>query len=152
MQSDSVNQEMVWQVVGYADRSGNYIYNSKLARKRAQAVAEYLVNKGVNEDQLAIISLGTSNPPNDERSIENNRNERRVEIHAYQAEITALLEQHNMQIKQSRHSAIKPIKATTNEAVISETNVVETAKPEVLTPTVKFEKQTIQSLTTAMEL
>jgi len=152
MQSDSGNQGAVWQVVGYADRSGNYIYNSKLARKRAQAVAEYLVDKGVNENQLAIISLGTSNPPNDERSIENNRNERRVEIHAYQAEITALLEQHNKQLQQSRQSVVKRIKATTKETLSNETSLVETAKPETLIPTVKFEKQTIHSLTTAMEL
>ena len=147
MKSQSTDPDLIWQVVGYADRSGNYIYNSKLAKKRAQAVAKYLVNKGVNEDQLAVLSLGTSNPPNEERSLENNRNERRVEIHEYQAEVTALLEQYNKDLKQSQKGFVKPVEQFASEAII-----VEVDQGDALIPTVSFKGKDVDSLTTAMEL
>ncbi|MCP4322616.1 MAG: OmpA family protein [Alteromonadales bacterium] len=147
MQDERIDNSMVWQVVGYADRSGNYIYNSKLARKRAQAVAKYLVNKGVNEEQLAVISLGTSSPLNEERSIENNRNERRVEIHAYQAEVTALLEQYNKQVEASQKMVLKPDAEITQEQL-----VVESTNTQEQAPTVNFQLKKALSLTTAMEL
>ena len=46
MQDESIEDSKTWQVVGYADLTGNDIYNDKLAHKRAQSVTEYLVNKG----------------------------------------------------------------------------------------------------------
>lgn len=100
MQDEATKQDTIWQVVGYADRSGNAHYNNRLAKKRAQKVAAYLVDKGVDEAQLSIVSLGASNPVNSERSVENNRSERRVEIHRYQAEVTALVEQHTKQLRE----------------------------------------------------
>ncbi|WP_028866082.1 OmpA family protein [Psychromonas aquimarina] len=94
------NNETVWQVVGHTDRSGNSAYNVKLAEKRAQAVAAFLVDKGVSEEQLAIVTLGDSSPVHQARTVANNRLDRRVEIHAYQAEVTALVEQLNEQSRQ----------------------------------------------------
>ena len=94
-QMQNADKQMLWQVVGYADQSGNAVYNKKLAQKRASAVAQFLVNKGVDEAQLVILSLGASQPQQFVFNKENNRLDRRVEIHAYQAEITALVEQLN---------------------------------------------------------
>ena len=91
----SADKQMLWQVVGYADPSGNANYNKKLAQKRAATVAQFLVNKGVDEDPLVILSLGASQPQQHLFNKENNRLDRRVEIHAYQAEITALAKQLN---------------------------------------------------------
>ncbi|WP_019613906.1 OmpA family protein [Psychromonas ossibalaenae] len=94
------NNETVWQVVGHTDRSGNSAFNVKLAKKRAQVVAAFLVDKGVDEEQLAIVTLGDSSPVHQARTVANNRLDRRVEIHAYQAEVTALVEQLNEQSRE----------------------------------------------------
>lgn len=91
----SADKQELWQVVGYADQSGNAVYNKKLAQKRAATVAQFLVNKGVDGDQLVILSLGASHPQQHLSNKENNHLDRRVEIHAYQAEITALAKQLN---------------------------------------------------------
>ena len=162
----------VWQVVGFADLSGNYIYNSKLAKKRAQNVAAYLVDKGVGEAQLSIASLGSSQPVNTERTVENNRNERRVEIHTYQTELALLIKAYNKKIQKrvdeveatkvaqqlaqqeklrqqalvvqaEVESAIKVILVEENNAEQEATDVQQT---QVL------EKELTERLTTAMEL
>jgi len=115
MVDESKKQDTIWQVVGYADPSGNAHYNNRLAKKRAQKVAAYLVAKGVDEAQLTVVSLGASHPVNNERSIENNRHERRVEIHRYQAEVTALVAQYNRELAQQASDAIakSDLQATT---------------------------------------
>ena len=95
MKGVNSDEQVVWQVVGYADQTGNARYNNRLAKKRAQAVAEFLVNKGVDEDQLAIVSLGDSQTQYAAADKGKTYLDRRVEIHAYQAEIAALVEQLN---------------------------------------------------------
>lgn len=147
MQQHSKESNKVWQVVGYADRSGNALYNSKLAKKRAQIVAEYLINKGVNEDQLAIISLGASAPLNTERSIENNRHERRVEIHDYQEEITALVEQLNKPVVSSHKIATAPLREQETAPIQVEKN-----EPTQVSAAIDFKNIKRERLTTAMEL
>jgi len=173
MQNADNENNTVWQVIGYADQSGNRVYNGKLAKKRAQKVAAYLVDKGVAEDQLSVVSLGASNPLNSERSIENNRNERRVEIHLYQAEITALVEQYTKQMQQqaSHHNALKlakrqaeqemqqyieqltktEIKPDSIENNLTET-VAETTDKKAKESTDSLETEITERLTTAMEL
>ncbi|VFP88218.1 porin OmpA [Candidatus Erwinia haradaeae] len=49
-------------VVGYSDRIGSEQYNQKLSEKRTQAVVDYLVNKGVPNDQISSHSEGSANP------------------------------------------------------------------------------------------
>lgn len=153
MKNADQQQEVVWQVVGYADLSGNYIYNSKLAKKRAQSVANYLVDKGVNEEQLSIVSLGTSQQLNAKRSVENNKSERRVEIHVYQPEVTVLAQQYNNDIDRER-TFIKSQEVAKTELIV-EPKVAEIINPESSpekTPVVEFEKIKAERLSTAMEL
>ncbi|GLS90068.1 hypothetical protein GCM10007916_11350 [Psychromonas marina] len=176
MQNSDNESNTVWQVIGYADQSGNRVYNGKLANKRAQKVAAYLVDKGVAEEQLSVVSLGASTPLNSERSIENNRNERRVELHPYQAEITVLAEQYNKQMQQqaSHQKALQLAKrqaeqemqqyveqltkVTTKQdsAVESENNVeenvAETSEQPTKQTTETLEAEISERLTTAMEL
>ncbi|WP_354625546.1 OmpA family protein [Psychromonas sp. MME2] len=102
MQRSKGNQQTLWQVVGYADKQGNTLYNIELAKQRAQAVAQYLVAKGVAEDKLSILSLGDSNAKNQSAMTEH-RQQRRVEIHPYQAEITLLA----TQLQQQKHQLKK---------------------------------------------
>lgn len=151
MQDESIDETQIWQVVGYADLSGNYIYNSKLAKKRAQAVTQYLVDRGVDEKQLTIVSLGASKPVYEQRNIENNRLERRVEIHAYQAEVTLLSDQFNVRLAREvtklKKKQISPIKI---DQIV--TKVVETTEPLETLSNIDFAQEKTQSLTTVMEL
>jgi OOP family OmpA-OmpF porin len=49
-------------VTGYADRLGSEKYNLKLSQRRADAVREYLVNKGVDGSRLKAYGKGEANP------------------------------------------------------------------------------------------
>ncbi|MBS1156477.1 MAG: hypothetical protein H6R07_2401 [Proteobacteria bacterium] len=50
------------RVTGYADRIGTEQYNLKLSQERAKTVADYLVDKGKQEEKIKIEGLGESNP------------------------------------------------------------------------------------------
>lgn len=56
------NSEAVIEVVGYCDASGRAYYNYLLGQKRADAVKNYLLNKGVNPNQVIAKSYGEENP------------------------------------------------------------------------------------------
>ena len=55
-------QEQKLQITGYADRIGEDDYNLELSQRRAVAVREYLVGKGVPADYIEAEGLGTANP------------------------------------------------------------------------------------------
>ena len=68
------------QISGHTDNIGKEDYNLELSEKRAKVVAEYLLQKGLKEDQISYKGYGSSKPivPND--SVENQAKNRRVEI------------------------------------------------------------------------
>jgi outer membrane protein OmpA-like peptidoglycan-associated protein len=70
-------------VEGYTDNVGSKSYNLKLSRERAQAVANYLIAKGVPPEKLKIVGYGEEKPlfPNDTE--EHRAKNRRVEIKVY---------------------------------------------------------------------
>src|SRR5258708_2722513 len=49
-------------LVGHADRIGSEEYNQELSEKRAQAVADYLAQKGVDSSRLQVEGKGKSEP------------------------------------------------------------------------------------------
>ena len=49
-------------IVGYTDRLGSTKYNQKLSQRRADAVREYLVSKGVDAKRLQSHGKGEANP------------------------------------------------------------------------------------------
>jgi OOP family OmpA-OmpF porin len=49
-------------LVGHADRIGSEEYNKELSEKRAQAVADYLKQKGVDSTRLQVEAKGKSEP------------------------------------------------------------------------------------------
>ena len=85
----SKNQDIKWQVVGHTDKSGHALYNLQLAKKRAQNVALFLVEQGINEDQLKLITFGEYEATKLEHSTYN-KGLRRVQISEYKPEITTL--------------------------------------------------------------
>ena len=49
-------------IVGHADRIGSTAYNQKLSERRASAMREYLIEKGVPADRISATGLGEANP------------------------------------------------------------------------------------------
>ncbi|WP_306393264.1 OmpA family protein [Telluria beijingensis] len=50
------------EITGYTDRLGSEKYNQALSERRANAVREYLVGKGIDGNRLRAIGKGESNP------------------------------------------------------------------------------------------
>ena len=65
------------EVAGHADERGSASYNTWLSNKRANAVRDYLINKGVDESQLEIKGYGEGEPASDVLS-ENRRVEFKI--------------------------------------------------------------------------
>jgi len=68
------------QITGHADSTGPESYNLGLSERRAQAVVDYLVKKGIDPGRLSTVGYGETMPvaPNDSR--ENRQKNRRVEL------------------------------------------------------------------------
>jgi OOP family OmpA-OmpF porin len=49
-------------VTGHTDRIGSDAYNQKLSERRADAVRDYLVSKGVDKAKIEAIGLGEKQP------------------------------------------------------------------------------------------
>jgi OOP family OmpA-OmpF porin len=49
-------------IVGHTDRIGTIAYNQKLSERRADALAQYLIAKGVPAEKLSASGLGEKNP------------------------------------------------------------------------------------------
>lgn len=72
----AVNPRTPLQIHGHADRSGSERYNEDIARRRAEAVARYLMQRGVSASQIEVFSWG-SRDPMDAQDMARNR---RVEL------------------------------------------------------------------------
>lgn len=61
------NPQFKLKIEGYTDNVGTEEYNQKLSEKRAKAVMDYLIQKGISPDRLSMEGYGTSNAvaPND---------------------------------------------------------------------------------------
>ncbi|MFN0253002.1 MAG: OmpA family protein, partial [Kofleriaceae bacterium] len=68
------------QVEGHTDSQGNDAYNKKLSQKRAEAVVDYLVKKGVARDRLEAIGFGEEKPKDTNDTKEGRAVNRRVEF------------------------------------------------------------------------
>ena len=75
------NQEDHKMVVeGHTDSQGTEASNLELGQKRAQAVRDYLVSRGVKAETISATGIGQSRPIADNKSPEGRANNRRVEI------------------------------------------------------------------------
>jgi len=67
-------------VEGHTDNSGSAEYNLELSKKRAQTVANYLVEKGIPLDRIEVLGYGESRPKYPNTTEEGRAKNRRVEI------------------------------------------------------------------------
>jgi outer membrane protein OmpA-like peptidoglycan-associated protein/tetratricopeptide (TPR) repeat protein len=80
------NPEMMLEVIGHTDAVGANQYNQLLSEKRAKAVSDYLISKGVGADKLKNKGLSKSQPaaanrkPDGSDSPDGRRLNRRVEF------------------------------------------------------------------------
>lgn len=67
-------------VEGYTDNTGSESVNSQLSTNRADAVADYLITRGVTRDHLVAKGLGAADPIADNGTPDGQAKNRRVEI------------------------------------------------------------------------
>jgi outer membrane protein OmpA-like peptidoglycan-associated protein len=67
-------------VEGHTDSQGQRQYNMDLSKKRADAVRDQLVTRGVAPDRIKSLGYGPDKPLIDNKTAENRANNRRVEI------------------------------------------------------------------------
>ncbi|TON25989.1 hypothetical protein CGH62_21605 [Vibrio parahaemolyticus] len=69
------------RIVGYTDSSGPEIYNIGLSERRAQSVADYLVQQGIDASRLTVMGMGENSPVASNDTAEGRAQNRRVEVH-----------------------------------------------------------------------
>jgi general secretion pathway protein A len=72
------NSEII--VKGYTDSHGNYWYNLKLSKDRAELVKKYLISQGILSSKIKVIGMGSENPIGTNATKEGRKRNRRVEI------------------------------------------------------------------------
>ncbi|HLS83036.1 MAG TPA: OmpA family protein, partial [Arenimonas sp.] len=68
------------EVAGHTDSVGSDAYNQKLSERRAQAVADYLISRGVSGTRLMVIGAGESHPVASNETEAGRAENRRVEL------------------------------------------------------------------------
>ncbi|MBW8051250.1 MAG: OmpA family protein [Cytophagales bacterium] len=74
------NKSMKIEIAGHTDRAGTLEYNIDLSRKRAQAVANYLIENGIKQERLLVTGYGESKTISTDNTEEGRRLNRRVEF------------------------------------------------------------------------
>ena len=80
------NEDVHVQIEGHCDERGTEEYNVTLGQRRADAVREFLVEKGVSEHRLSTISYGKLRPLTFEQNEEAHALNRRAMFLVYQPE------------------------------------------------------------------
>ena len=68
------------EVEGHTDSIGSEVYNQALSQRRADSVADYLVDHGVSSGRLEAKGFGESNPIADNSTEDGRAQNRRVEL------------------------------------------------------------------------
>lgn len=74
------NQNITIQISGHTDNIGTYEDNMLLSQQRAQAVADYIVAKGIENNRIKAIGKGFSIPVADNNTQDGRQKNRRVEF------------------------------------------------------------------------
>ncbi len=74
------NYQLKIELRGHTDEVGSEADNRELSRRRAEAVRDYLIGKGIAEDRLKAVGFGESRPIADNDTEEGRRLNRRTEF------------------------------------------------------------------------
>ena len=74
------NLDLVVEVAGHTDSTGDADYNASLSERRARTVRDYLVNAGVNPANLTVKGYGEEQPVADNSTAVGQASNRRVEL------------------------------------------------------------------------
>ncbi|HEU5291045.1 MAG TPA: OmpA family protein [Cyclobacteriaceae bacterium] len=74
------NPSLQFEIAGHTDSEGPEDYNLRLSQDRAQAIADYLISKGVDSSQLIVHGYGESKPIDSNQTSAGKLNNRRVEF------------------------------------------------------------------------
>lgn len=74
------NGKLNIEIVGHTDSQGDEVYNQKLSLSRANSVANYLIDKGVNKGRIKTLGLGETDPIADNKTAKGREINRRVEF------------------------------------------------------------------------
>jgi outer membrane protein OmpA-like peptidoglycan-associated protein len=74
------NPEITGELRGHTDSTGSEEYNMQLSKKRAEAVEQYLENKGIDSSRLTSVPYGESQPIASNETPEGRMENRRVEL------------------------------------------------------------------------
>jgi len=79
---DMINKYSIMYIIiiGHTDNVGKEPFNLELSEKRAKAVNDYFVYKGIPQDKISYIGYGSSRPIADNKIEEGRAKNRRVEI------------------------------------------------------------------------
>ncbi len=72
--------EVTFEIAGHTDNRGNPTKNQMLSQARAQSVANYFIQKGVDPKRLKVMGYGSSRPLGPNTSAEGRALNRRVEL------------------------------------------------------------------------
>jgi len=77
----SENEKTAIHIIGHTDSTGSESYNQQLSEKRANSVARYLSQNGVQSDRMRMVGRGETLPVADNSSSAGRSQNRRVEIY-----------------------------------------------------------------------
>lgn len=72
--------QTIIEVAGHTDSQGSETYNQRLSEQRAQAVGDFLVQRGVNRERLILTGAGETRPVASNETEAGRAENRRVEI------------------------------------------------------------------------
>jgi len=68
------------EIRGYTDNIGSWKYNLRLSQKRAEAVRQYLINRGIDPKRLRAVGYGEANPIATNATAKGRAENRRIEF------------------------------------------------------------------------
>ncbi|ANQ48724.1 OmpA family protein [Flammeovirga sp. MY04] len=74
------NKDINVEIGGHTDNIGNDNYNLDLSQKRAEAVVQYLIDKGIDSNRLTAKGYGEKKPIDNNTTDEGRTNNRRIEF------------------------------------------------------------------------
>ena len=75
-----LSSEGIIEITGHTDSSGSVKYNQWLSEKRANAIADHLIQNGISSSRITAIGKGESSPATSNETAEGRAKNRRVDI------------------------------------------------------------------------